>query len=129
MLAIEGLDDFGSQDGLELFGIGVLISQVPEDVTTTSREFEFLVIHSNTPDPMPSMGFAISALPPSAAIVSAAKQANRTSSGNVSNSFSAALIHETGRVLGDIAFAGFDYFTLIMLSDMTTGVKGCLCRL
>src|SRR3990170_5717632 len=45
------------------------------------------------------MGFAISALPPSAAIVKAARQIGRAPSGNVSNSFSAALIHETGRVL------------------------------
>ncbi len=54
---------------------------------------------SNTPDPMPCMGFAMSALPPSAAIVRAARQIDLAPSGNVSNSFSAALIHETGRVL------------------------------
>jgi hypothetical protein len=45
----------------------------------------------------------MSALPPSAAIVSAARQIDLAPSGNVSNSFSAALIHETGRVLGVIA--------------------------
>jgi len=52
---------------------------------------------------MPCIGFAISALPPSAAIVSAARQIDRAPSGNVSNYFNAALIHETGRVLGVIA--------------------------
>jgi len=44
------------------------------------------------------MGFATSALPPSAAIVRAARQIDLDPSGNVSNSFSVALIHETGRV-------------------------------
>jgi hypothetical protein len=44
------------------------------------------------------MGFAISALAPSAAIVSAVKKIERAASGKVSNSFNAALIHETGRV-------------------------------
>jgi hypothetical protein len=47
---------------------------------------------------MPCIGFAISALPPSAAIVSAARQIDLAPSGKLSNSFSAALIHETGRV-------------------------------
>ena len=47
---------------------------------------------------IPRMGFAISALPPSAAIVSAARQIDWAPSGNVSNSLSAAPIHETGRV-------------------------------
>jgi hypothetical protein len=37
-------------------------------------------------------------LSPSAAIVKAARQIDRAASGNASNSFSAALIHETGRV-------------------------------
>jgi hypothetical protein len=49
MLAIESLDDFGSQDRFELFGIGILVPQVPEDVTAASREFEFLVIHRSVP--------------------------------------------------------------------------------
>src|ERR1700677_1234562 len=53
---------------------------------------------SNTPEPRPSMGLAMSDLPPSAAIVRAARQIDLASSGKVSNSFSAALIHETGRV-------------------------------
>jgi hypothetical protein len=47
------------------------------------------------------MGFAISALLPSAATVRAARQIDLGSSGKVSNSLSAALIHETGRVFAD----------------------------
>src|SRR5271157_2745205 len=47
---------------------------------------------------MPCMGFATSALPPSAAMVRAVRQIDLAPSGNVSNSFSAALIHEMGRV-------------------------------
>jgi hypothetical protein len=43
-------------------------------------------------------GLATSALPPSAAIVRAARQIDLAPSGNVSNSFSAALIQETGLV-------------------------------
>jgi hypothetical protein len=46
------------------------------------------------------MGFAISALPPSVAIVSAAPQIDRAPSGNAPNPFSAALIQETGLVRG-----------------------------
>jgi hypothetical protein len=53
---------------------------------------------SNTPEPRPRRGFAISDLPPSAANVKAARQIVLASSGNFSNSFNAALIHETGRV-------------------------------
>src|SRR5271167_2748558 len=53
---------------------------------------------SNMPESMPCTGFAMSALPPSAAIVKAARQTDCAPSGNVWNSFSAALIHETGRV-------------------------------
>jgi hypothetical protein len=44
----------------------------------------------------------MSALPPSAAIVSAARQIDLAPSGKVSNSFSAALSQETGLVLGVI---------------------------
>jgi len=40
----------------------------------------------------------MSALPPSATIVSAARQIDLAPSGNTSSSFSAALIHETGLV-------------------------------
>jgi len=53
------------------------------------------------------MGFAMSALPPSAAIVKAARQIDRAPSGNVSNSFSAAMIHDTGRVFRVIAVRYF----------------------
>jgi hypothetical protein len=53
---------------------------------------------------MPCIGFAISALPPSAAIVRAARQIDLAPSGKVSNSFNAALIHEMGLVLGVIGF-------------------------
>src|ERR1035441_4960140 len=58
---------------------------------------------SNTPDLIPCIGFAMSALPPSATIVSANRKTDLASSGRVSNSPSAALIHETGRVRGVIA--------------------------
>ena len=57
---------------------------------------------SNTPGPMPRIGLAMSALPPSAAIVRAARQIDEAPSGNVSNSFRAALIQATGRVRGVI---------------------------
>ncbi len=53
---------------------------------------------SKTPAPMPRSGCARSALPPSAAIVSVARQIDLAPSGNVKNSFSAALIHEIGLV-------------------------------
>src|SRR5712692_11171427 len=64
---------------------------------------------SNTPDPRPCIGFAISAFPPSAAIVKAARQIDRAPSGNVSNSFSAALIHETGRVFRVIGLSATSF--------------------
>src|SRR5258708_7436365 len=51
------------------------------------------------------MGFAMSALPSSAAMVNAVRQTVLTSSGNLSNSLNAALIHEIGRVLLIISFA------------------------
>jgi hypothetical protein len=50
-------------------------------------------------EPRPCSGFAISALPPSAAIDSAVRQMDWAPSGNFSNSFSAALLQETGWVL------------------------------
>src|ERR1019366_6841109 len=75
---------------------------------------------SNTPDPMPRMGFATSALPPSAAIVRAARQIDLAPSGNVSNSCSAALIQEMGRVFRVI---GVRYCIPLMLSYLTTLVK------
>src|SRR5579863_8606597 len=53
---------------------------------------------SKTPEPRPCRGFAISALPPSAAIVSAVRKGAWASFGKLSKSFSAALIQETGLV-------------------------------
>src|SRR6266704_4230836 len=53
---------------------------------------------SNTPEPNPCRGFAMSALPPSVAIVSAVRQIALTPPGKSSNSFLAALNQETGRV-------------------------------
>jgi hypothetical protein len=44
------------------------------------------------------MGFAMSALLPSAAIVRAVREVDWTARGNASNSFHAARIHEMGRV-------------------------------
>src|SRR5208282_6085853 len=84
---------------------------------------------SNTPDPKPCIGFAISDVPPSAAIVKAVRQIDLAPSGNFSNSLSAALIQEMGRVF---LVVGFDCLRLSttafsdpeMLSYMTTNVKG-----
>src|ERR1019366_9613726 len=78
---------------------------------------------SNTPDPKPCIGFAISAFPPSAAIGRAVRQIALAPSGNVSNSFSAALIHEMGRVFR--VFGCLPLHSLIspMLSYLTTTVK------
>src|SRR6266849_3723639 len=78
---------------------------------------------SNTPDPRPCIGFAISAIPPSAAIVKAAKQIDRAPWGNVSNSLSAALIHETGRVVRVIELSATAFPYPPMLSYVTTHVK------
>src|SRR5271167_4341938 len=75
---------------------------------------------SNTPDPMPCMGFATSALPPSAAIVRAVRQIDLAPSGNVSNSFSAALIHEMGRVFRVICRPLAHITHIGMLSYLTT---------
>src|SRR5262245_16955683 len=65
------------------------------------------------------MGLAMSALLPSAAIVKAARQTILASRGKDSNSFRAALIHETGRVLLVIGIT----FSSSMLSYLTTAVK------
>jgi hypothetical protein len=54
---------------------------------------------SNTPEPRPGIGFAMSAFPPSAAMVSAVRHIDLAPSGKVSNSLRAALIQETGRVV------------------------------
>ena len=78
---------------------------------------------SNTPDPMPRIGLAMSALPPSAAIVRAARQIDEAPSGNVSNSFSATLIQETGRVRGVIVSLPVRWPQRKMLSYMTTRVN------
>ncbi|MGH9454255.1 MAG: hypothetical protein ACRD2O_09845 [Terriglobia bacterium] len=60
---------------------------------------------SNTPESSLRIGFAISALPPSAAIVNAVRLIDLAPSGNLSNSLSAALIQETGRVFRVMAVA------------------------
>src|SRR5258708_31859165 len=65
----------------------------------------------------------MSALPPSAAIVREARQINLAPSGNVSNSFSAARIHETGRVLRIIGRPLLYSPCIAMLSYLTTPVK------
>jgi hypothetical protein len=57
------------------------------------------------PTPIPFIGFAISALAPSAAIVKAVKQMVLAASGNDSKSLSAALIQETARVCLVIRFS------------------------
>src|SRR5258707_800450 len=77
--------------------------------------------------PIPRIGFATSALPASAAIVKTARQIDLAPSGNVSNSFSAALIHEMGRVcrvIGALALLRPPY--TVMLSYMTTLCQGNL---
>jgi hypothetical protein len=72
------------------------------------------------------MGFATSALPPSSAIVKAARQIDLAPSGNVSNSFRAALIHETGRVFRVMTVRYGIPVLWLMLSYMTTPVKKAL---
>src|ERR1051325_300668 len=54
---------------------------------------------SNTPEPSPRIGLAMSDLLPSAAIVKAVRHVDFTALGKVSNSLSAALTHEIGRVV------------------------------
>jgi len=156
-LPVERLDDFRGQDGLELIGIGILVSEVAKNISASPHYFQLFAFHRNisfkslqtvldqidftfgrldalrrfllkrmdnpdvlaklhginnperiplngraisiTPDSIPCIGFAMSALPPSAAIVKAARQIDLAPSGNESNSLSAALIQETGRVL------------------------------
>lgn len=53
---------------------------------------------SRVPLPIPGSGFATSAFPPSAAIVTAFTQISRAPSGKASKSLRAGLIQETGRV-------------------------------
>jgi hypothetical protein len=65
------------------------------------------------------IGFAMSALPPSAAIVSAVRQIDLAPSGKVSNSFCAALSQETGLVRGVIVWRRLG----LMLSYLTTVCK------
>ena len=72
---------------------------------------------SNTPDPRPRMGLAISAMAPSAAIVRAARQMDRAPSGNLSNSFSAALIYEMGFV-GRVTVSWFLGIYIGIFSDV-----------
>src|SRR6266851_4735238 len=78
---------------------------------------------SNTPEPRPCIGFAMSALLPSAAIVRAVRQIDLAPSGNVSNSFKAALIHEIGRVFRVIGRPLLPSIHIAMLSYLTTLVK------
>src|SRR5271167_3113466 len=73
--------------------------------------------NSNTPEPMPCIGLARSALPPSAAIVKAARQINWAVCGNVSNSFRADLSHEMGRVTRVICRRYFTPPANVVISD------------
>jgi hypothetical protein len=68
----------------------------------------------------PCIGFARSDFPPSAAIVKAARKIDLAASGKLSNSLSAALIQETGRVL---SVMGSRSRRVQMLSYMTTTVN------
>src|SRR3954451_19296255 len=77
---------------------------------------------SRTPDPMPFMGVAMSAFPPSAAIVRADRQMDCASSGNSPKSFRAAFIHEIGRVFRVIRPTAQHH--KLMLSYLTTTVNG-----
>lgn len=68
--------------------------------------------------PLPFIGFAISALLPSAAIVKAARQMDRAPSGNSSNSLSAAFTHDAGRVLRASAIRlGTTHIIHVVISD------------
>src|SRR3954454_16602635 len=71
---------------------------------------------------MPFMGLAMSAFPPSAAIVRADRQMDCTSSGKSPKSFRAALIHEIGRVFRVIGPSAEHHTS--MLSYVTTTVNG-----
>ena len=80
-----------------------------------------------TPAPIPFIGFAISALPPSAAMVSAGRQIDHgaPTSGRSPNSLKAALIQETGLVhVGVIVWRCL----YSMLSYLTTARNGRLFR-
>jgi hypothetical protein len=44
---IKRLDDFGGQDGLELFGIGVLMPQIAERISASPNHIQFFTIHRN----------------------------------------------------------------------------------
>ena len=76
------------------------------------------------------MVFARSALPPSAAIVRAARQMDWTPSGKVLNSFSAALTHETGRVFRTSGISDHDdpYVPHVVIFDNCLQVPGMMGR-
>jgi hypothetical protein len=47
VLPIERLDDFDSEDGLELLNIRVLAPKVAEDVSAPAHHFQLFVLHRN----------------------------------------------------------------------------------
>lgn len=85
---------------------------------------------SKTRESRPCSGCARSALPPSAAIVRAARQMDWTPSGKVLNSFSAALIHEIGRVFRTSGIHDHDdpYGPYIVISDNSLQLLGVMGR-
>lgn len=44
---VERLDDFGGQDSLELFSIGVLMPEVAEHIAASPHHFQLLALHRN----------------------------------------------------------------------------------
>jgi len=44
---VQGLDDFGREYRLELFDVGILISEVAKNITTSAHYFQFFAFHRN----------------------------------------------------------------------------------
>src|SRR5882724_9789328 len=96
---------------------------------TATTEIYTLSLHdalpiSNTPEPRPCSGLAMSALPPSAAMVRAVRQMTLAASGKVSRSLRAALNQETGRVFRIIGVQRFAPILNLTLSYLTTVCQG-----
>ncbi len=46
-IAVEHLDDFSRENGLELLGIRILVSEVAENISAPAHHFEFFAFHRN----------------------------------------------------------------------------------
>jgi hypothetical protein len=85
-LPIERLNDLSRQDRLELLNVRVVVAEVAKNIPASAHHFRLIAFHGN-------ISFSLFRRS-----VKAARQIDRAPSGNFSNSLSAALIHETGRV-------------------------------